>query len=268
MNSRRLGLILAATATALLADNEGAFACRCMNRLMCGRGCCNAYCDTSCGGCYEATCSSSCQPEGGCNSCGQAAPAATSTAPPPPASSPSPAVAPVQPQAKPDAPPAPTPPPAVEPKSEPKPVANPPELKPPVLAAPKDIETPAEPRAAAKPAEPAVPEKPALASPKAAEPLPLAPTLTPPAKVDEPKPTPPKKPQDDPFGANGASKSLRLWTDASGKYRLEARFVSCADSTVRLQKADGRYCRIKFDRLSAADRDFVLRQGGSLIAAK
>jgi hypothetical protein len=162
------------------------------------------------------------------------------------------------------------------PKPEPKPA----ELKPPALAAPKEIETPAEPRAAAKPeAKPvlppakvpdaSVPDKPALLPPKSAEPAPDAlPALKPPTKPDEAKPAAPKKPQDDPFGANHGAKSLRLWTDASGKYHIEARFVSYANGSVHLQKADGRYYHIKFDRLSADDRDFVLHQDGSLFAAE
>ena len=51
-------------------------------------------------------------------------------------------------------------------------------------------------------------------------------------------------------------KALRMWTDASGKYQLEARFVSFQDGTVRLQKANGGYVRIAYDRLSDGDRDF------------
>ncbi len=137
---------------------------------------------------------------------------------------------------------------------------------------PKEVETPAESRAVAKPEiKPELPEKPPIVSPKPAEPaIPppdTPPALKPPAKPDEAKPAAPKKPQDDPFGSNDANKP-RLWTDASGKYHIEARFVSYADDTVRLQAADGRYYRIKFDRLSASDQDFVLHQDGSLFAAE
>ena len=50
-------------------------------------------------------------------------------------------------------------------------------------------------------------------------------------KPDAPKPDAPKpaKPKDNPFGRNNDVKTLRMWTDASGKYRIEARFVSFQD---------------------------------------
>ena len=173
--------------------------------------------------------------------------------------------------------------------AEPKPAAKPAPLSPPAVIAPKEIEIPAEPKAVPKPetkpdlappkpSAPPVPEKPPLVPPQATAPAPAAPpaappadglpALKPPGKPDDAKPAAPKKPTDDPFGANSDGKSLRQWTDASGKYHIEARFVSYADGTVRLQKADGRYYRIKFDRLGAADRDFVLSQDGSLYAAE
>ncbi|HBO43844.1 MAG TPA: hypothetical protein DD670_07930 [Planctomycetaceae bacterium] len=50
---------------------------------------------------------------------------------------------------------------------------------------------------------------------------------------------------------------LQIWTDASGSYRVEARFVSFDDSTVRLQRANGQFVRIAYDRLSTADRERV-----------
>jgi len=183
-------------------------------------------------------------------------------------------VAPQPPQAKPEAVRDLKPETSVEPKIEPKPEPKSLDLKPPALIAPKDAEVPAEPRALAKPdagtepllakpAEPAIPAKP----PMATEPLPVAPA---PPKLDEPKPEAPSAPgkKDDPFGARNDVKPLRMWTDASGKYQLEARFVSCEEGTVRLQKADGRYYRIKYDRLSVTDQDFVGHQGRSLIAAQ
>jgi len=73
--------------------------------------------------------------------------------------------------------------------------------------------------------------------------------------------------KDDPFGRNDG-KTLRMWTDASGKYRIEARFVSFTDGTVRLQKANGRYVRVQYDLLSTADRGYVRRQDATLFAAE
>jgi hypothetical protein len=78
----------------------------------------------------------------------------------------------------------------------------------------------------------------------------------------------PSKPDRDPLFKNGSNdvKTLRMWTDASGKYRVEAGFVSFRDGTVRLQKDDGRYVRIAYDRLCAVDQDFVLHQDQGLLA--
>ena len=148
--------------------------------------------------------------------------------------------------------------------------------KPPVIAAPKDVETPAEPRAVAKPELPPVlpPAKPAATDelpvfkspPKPADAKPAPPEKAAPEKPAPEKPAPEKK--DDPFGTSNDVKTMRQWTDASGKFHIEARFVSFQDGTVRLQKADGRYFRVKYDRLCAGDQDFVLHQDGALFAAE
>jgi hypothetical protein len=263
--ARRSGLIVAIAAMAFLATSEAARACRCMNRLMNGCGCRSA-CR------WASTCQSCCEPVGCCDPCTQVAPAAAS-----------PAAAPTENKAAPPAPPAPVlPRPAsgypapqasqvkpevmrdVKPElaaPEPKPAAEPVSPKPPAIAAPKDVETPAEPRAVAKPELPPVlpPAKPA-----APEELPV---LKPPAKPADAKPPVPEK-KDDPFGTRNDVKTLRQWSDASGKYHIEARFVSFQDGTVRLQKADGRYYRVKYDRLCAGDKDFVLHQDGAQFAAE
>ena len=82
-----------------------------------------------------------------------------------------------------------------------------------------------------------------------------------------PKPPPPK---DDPFGNAGSDvKTMRTWTDASGEYRIEARFVSFQNRNIaRLQKANGRYVRIAYDLLCSGDQGFVLNQDQSLLAVK
>ena len=83
---------------------------------------------------------------------------------------------------------------------------------------------------------------------------------SPPAWEPPDAPAPPAKPiDDDPF-AHGQLPGLRLWTDASGKHQVMARFVGVVDGQVRLQKADGQFVRIVPDRLSAADRQFVEQQ--------
>ena len=51
---------------------------------------------------------------------------------------------------------------------------------------------------------------------------------------------------------------MRLGTDISGKYHVEATFVSViGGTTVRLQKANGRYVRVAMDKLSLADQELV-----------
>jgi pimeloyl-ACP methyl ester carboxylesterase len=63
-----------------------------------------------------------------------------------------------------------------------------------------------------------------------------------------------------PVGDGNDAKTLRTWTDASGKYRIEARFAASQEGTVRLQKADGRYVCIASDLLCATDRNFAAKQ--------
>jgi len=53
---------------------------------------------------------------------------------------------------------------------------------------------------------------------------------------------------------------LRTWTDSTGAYRIEARLVGVAGSLVRLRCADGRFVRVRMDRLSAADQRLVLAE--------
>ncbi len=79
---------------------------------------------------------------------------------------------------------------------------------------------------------------------------------------------PPTPPVDtDPFSSNDAQ-DVRLWTDISGQYHCEARFVALMDgNSVRLQQADGRYVRIVLDKLSLADQQFVQQQVGALATA-
>ena len=162
------------------------------------------------------------------------------------------------------------------------PAPKPEEPKPAPPQVPKEVEMPAEPPKAttppviapAKPPElPVVPEKPAITPPKAAEPLPTAPVNppapapVPPAKPDQAKPPEkPKNEKDDPFGTRNDIKGLRMWTDASGQYQIEARFVGFIDGSVRLQKANGNYVRIRYELLSSADQAFVIHQDGSLFA--
>jgi hypothetical protein len=127
-------------------------------------------------------------------------------------------------------------------------------------------ETPAEPKAA-KP-EAAPPKK--VEEERAAEPKAAEPEAAPPKKANEepaaepkaaePVAEPPKAPAEpekkeeaDPFGKNQI-KDYRLWTDASGEFQVNARFVGFADGKVRLQKPNGKYVRIEMTLLCVADQ--------------
>jgi len=58
-------------------------------------------------------------------------------------------------------------------------------------------------------------------------------------------------------GATGAE--TRTWTDASGKYRIDAELVDVVDGKVQLKKADGQQIAIALESLSQADRDYLGR---------
>lgn len=51
--------------------------------------------------------------------------------------------------------------------------------------------------------------------------------------------------------------SVRTWTDATGKYRVEATLVSSSDKEVVLKRADGTEVTVQLEKLSDADRSFL-----------
>lgn len=51
---------------------------------------------------------------------------------------------------------------------------------------------------------------------------------------------------------------LRPWTDASGRYRIQARFVRVVGDYVELIKNDGKTISLPLGRLSKEDRDFAV----------
>jgi hypothetical protein len=55
----------------------------------------------------------------------------------------------------------------------------------------------------------------------------------------------------------GPLAASRHWTDVSGKYKLEAKFVNCNNGKVRLKKNDGSEIDVPFEKLSEADRKLV-----------
>jgi hypothetical protein len=96
---------------------------------------------------------------------------------------------------------------------------------------------------------------------------------TPVGKVDTPTPDvvatqpPPKNqpaPATPPSGQNGqeekAADGMRTWTDATGKFRLVAKFDGFDDTKVRLRREDGKVVTVEIVKLSDADQKFVLFQ--------
>ena len=52
----------------------------------------------------------------------------------------------------------------------------------------------------------------------------------------------------------------RTWSDASGRFQIEAAFVSVVDGKVNLRRADGRVIAVPLEKLSAADQAYVQQQ--------
>jgi hypothetical protein len=98
------------------------------------------------------------------------------------------------------------------------------------------------------PETPAAPEKPSM------------PELTPTAPEAPVRPEAPEKDAKpasiDPFSSHSPD-GMRVWTDISGTYTCEAKYVGYSDGEVRLQKTNGRYVRVAIDKLSVADRRIV-----------
>ena len=56
-----------------------------------------------------------------------------------------------------------------------------------------------------------------------------------------------------PAAASAASR-LRTWTDATGKFKVEAEFLGLTDGQVKLRRKDGREVALPLARLSPADQ--------------
>ena len=55
----------------------------------------------------------------------------------------------------------------------------------------------------------------------------------------------------------GTDEPVRTWTDSTGKFKLQARFVSEEAGKVTLEKEDGSQLEIELSKLSAADQTAV-----------
>ena len=263
---RRFGVVLATTLVVVLVMSQCTSACCCLNRLIncCGyRSCCYRICCEPC--CCQPVCCqpSCCQPsccEAAAPSCCQSAATGSVsvdvTVTPPANQPPEPAQGP---RSSPPTAAVPTPAAKIDLKPEIKYGAGkdgPDRNARRAASARQGERRPNSARHAEADYGPS-PDGPDTDSSRATVPAP-----TPPRTAPAPEP-----PKDNPFGHNDV-KSLRMWTDISGKYHAEARFVSFQDGTVRLQKASGGYVRIEYDLLSATDKDFVLNQGQGLLAGQ
>jgi hypothetical protein len=56
---------------------------------------------------------------------------------------------------------------------------------------------------------------------------------------------------------------MRTWTDASGRFSIDAELVDVGEGIVRLKKADGQVISIPIEKLSQADQQFVRSQAPS-----
>jgi hypothetical protein len=61
----------------------------------------------------------------------------------------------------------------------------------------------------------------------------------------------------DPFETAAKQADMRVWTDSSGTYRIEARLVDFVDGKVRIERKDGKVLTLPLDRLSEADQEYV-----------
>ena len=52
-------------------------------------------------------------------------------------------------------------------------------------------------------------------------------------------------------------RDVRTWTDSTGKFTIEATLLEFADGKVKLERTDGRIVTLPFEKLSAADQQFV-----------
>jgi hypothetical protein len=50
---------------------------------------------------------------------------------------------------------------------------------------------------------------------------------------------------------------MRIWTDTTGEFKIEATYLGLADGKVKLKKADGKEIAVPLDKLSKDDQQLV-----------
>ncbi len=66
-----------------------------------------------------------------------------------------------------------------------------------------------------------------------------------------------RRPRPTPIARPGPQMGFRIWTDRSGRFKVNARYVGQVGDDVRLQEIDGAYLRIQLSELSEADQKFI-----------
>ncbi len=52
---------------------------------------------------------------------------------------------------------------------------------------------------------------------------------------------------------------LRLWTDATGKYKVEAELVSYVDKVVTIKRKDNKIVKLPFEKAEQDDQAYVIK---------
>ncbi len=62
---------------------------------------------------------------------------------------------------------------------------------------------------------------------------------------------------------NDTAQGIRIWRDDTGKFEIEAQFEKIESGQVYLRKTDGTQVVVPLDRLSAADKQWILKRSGN-----
>lgn len=68
---------------------------------------------------------------------------------------------------------------------------------------------------------------------------------------------------ENPFEVADDLNVMRTWTDSTGKFTVEAQFVSLTDGVVTLKRKDGKEVRMMLDKLSKADVELAKKLGAA-----
>lgn len=89
--------------------------------------------------------------------------------------------------------------------------------------------------------------------------IPRADLRLPPPEVKAPNVPPPYQTSPAPSAPSStAGDAFRVWTDSTGKFKVEAKFVSSTADAVRIVRKDGKELTIPLNRLSDTDRQLVV----------